>query len=105
MISTRYDRTRDEIADLLADEPAYRLDQIWEGLYRDCAEPEDWTTLPKTLRERLAADLPRALTEVTRSLSDDGQTVKYLWELVDGHRIETVLMLYPDRATVCVSSQ
>lgn len=105
MISTRYDRTRGEIADLLADEPAYRLDQIWEGLYRDCAEPEDWTTLPKTLREHLAADLPRALTEVTRSLSDDGQTVKYLWELIDGHRIETVLMLYPDRATVCVSSQ
>jgi len=38
-------------------------------------------------------------------VSDGGDTVKYLWELHDGSRIETVLMLYPDRVTVCVSSQ
>ena len=38
-------------------------------------------------------------------MSDGGDTVKYLWQLDDGNRIETVLMLYPDRVTVCVSSQ
>ena len=38
-------------------------------------------------------------------MSDTGDTVKFLWELDGGSRIETVLMLYPDRATVCVSSQ
>ena len=37
--------------------------------------------------------------------SDGGQTVKWLWALADGARVETVLMHYPDRATVCVSSQ
>ena len=42
---------------------------------------------------------------VTESVSDDGDTVKFLWELAGGSRVETVLMLYPDRATVCVSSQ
>ncbi|MEZ5177027.1 MAG: hypothetical protein R2746_01755 [Acidimicrobiales bacterium] len=38
-------------------------------------------------------------------MSDDGQTVKWLWRLADGQQVETVLMRYPDRATVCVSSQ
>jgi 23S rRNA (adenine2503-C2)-methyltransferase len=42
---------------------------------------------------------------VVRRVSDGGDTVKYLWQLHDGKRIETVLMLYPDRVTVCVSSQ
>ena len=39
------------------------------------------------------------------SISDDGDTVKWLWRLYDGHKIETVLMHYDDRTTVCVSSQ
>jgi 23S rRNA (adenine2503-C2)-methyltransferase len=63
------------------------------------------TDLPKDLRERLEGVLVPALHEVARSASSDGQTTKWLWELVDGRRIETVLMLYPERATVCVSSQ
>jgi 23S rRNA (adenine2503-C2)-methyltransferase len=45
------------------------------------------------------------LTAITESVSDHGDTVKFLWGLDGGARIETVLMLYPDRATVCVSSQ
>jgi len=102
---SRYDLSRPQVAELLADGPRYRVDQVWEGLYRDCSEPDDWTTLPRALREQLSESLPRSLTEVLRSVSDDGQTIKYLWELADGNRVETVLMLYPDRATVCVSSQ
>ncbi len=101
----RYDLSRSEIAELLNGAPRYRVDQVWEGLYRDCSEPDQWTTLPTGLRAVLSEALPRSLVEVLRSVSDDGQTIKYLWELADGHRIETVLMLYPDRATVCVSSQ
>jgi 23S rRNA (adenine2503-C2)-methyltransferase len=38
-------------------------------------------------------------------VADAGQTVKWLWELADGTRIETVLMHYPGRSTVCVSTQ
>ncbi len=102
---TRYDLTREEFGSLLDGEPRYRLDQVWSGLYEQLADPADITNLPKKLRERLDADLPLALELVTESVSDAGDTVKYLWELDGGSRVETVLMLYPDRATVCVSSQ
>lgn len=103
--STRYDLDREQLAGLLTDQPRYRIDQVWSGLHERLSEPEEWTDLPKALRARLAADLPLALTPVTESVSDAGDTVKFLWELRGGARIETVLMLYPDRATVCISSQ
>ena len=78
---------------------------MWEGLYEQAGEPETWTNLPKALRGRLADELPPALAMAAESVSDDGLTVKWLWDLADGHRVESVLMRYPDRATVCVSSQ
>ena len=105
MSTTLYTPDREELAALLAGEPRYRLDQVWAGLYTQLAPPADITTMPKALRERIARDLPTSLTQVVRRVSDGGDTVKYLWELHDGSRIETVLMLYPDRVTVCVSSQ
>lgn len=104
-VRSRYDVDRTALADLLAGQPRYRVDQVWAGLYDHLTEPADWTNLPKALRADLAAQLPLALTTVTESVSDAGDTIKFLWELHDGGRIETVLMLYPDRATVCVSSQ
>ncbi|MEQ1873301.1 MAG: 23S rRNA (adenine(2503)-C(2))-methyltransferase RlmN [Ilumatobacteraceae bacterium] len=100
-----YTPTREALAELLDGEPRYRLDQLWDGLYTQLVAPADITNVPKALRERLAAELPTALTRQLRSVSDDGDTVKYLWALSDGSLIETVLMLYPDRVTVCVSSQ
>jgi len=103
--TTLYTPDRDEFATLLAGEPRYRLDQVWDGLYTQLADPTAITNMPKALRERLATELPAALQQVVRKVSDGGDTVKYLWELHDGSRIETVLMLYPDRVTVCVSSQ
>ena len=104
-MSTRYDLTRDELAVVLDGEPRYRLDQLWDGLYTQLAAPGDITNLPKALRARLDRALPLALTPVTESVSDRGDTVKFLWELDGASRVETVLMLYADRATVCVSSQ
>ncbi|MGB8860699.1 MAG: 23S rRNA (adenine(2503)-C(2))-methyltransferase RlmN [Ilumatobacteraceae bacterium] len=105
MTSTLYSPDRDGLAVLLEGEPRYRLDQVWAGLYTQLAAPADISNVPKTLRDRLVAELPTSLTQVVRRVSDGGDTVKYLWELHDGSRIETVLMLYPDRVTVCVSSQ
>jgi 23S rRNA (adenine2503-C2)-methyltransferase len=102
---SRYDVDRDALGELLADQPRYRVDQVWDGLYRQLVTPEEMTSLPAALRTRLAEGLPMALTEVVRRVSDGGDTVKYLWHLHDGNPIETVLMLYPDRVTVCVSSQ
>lgn len=104
-MSSRYHCTREELADLLGNEPRYRVDQVWAGLYEQLATPEEMTNLPKALRTRLDAVLPYALEPEVRRVSDGGDTVKYLWRLHDGSRIETVLMLYPDRVTVCVSSQ
>lgn len=105
MAPTRYGIERADLADLLADEPTYRIDQLWSGLYTQLADPEEITNLPRALRARIGDVLPTELAPVTESVSDAGDTVKFLWELDGGSRIETVLMLYPDRATVCVSSQ
>lgn len=102
---TRFDVDRAQLAELLAGEPRYRVDQVWQGVYEQLRSPDELTTLPKALRARLDAELPLALEQEIRRISDQGDTVKYLWRLHDGHRIETVLMLYPDRVTVCVSSQ
>ena len=105
MSTTLYTPDREEFAALLAGEPRYRLDQVWDGLYTKLAHPTAISNVPKALRDRLARELPTSLTEVTRQVNDSGDTVKYLWQLHDGSRIETVLMVYPDRVTVCVSSQ
>ncbi|MEY2958382.1 MAG: ribosomal large subunit methyltransferase [Actinomycetota bacterium] len=104
-MTSRYDVSRDDLATMLTGLPRYRIDQVWSGLYEQLADPDDWTALPKSLRSQLAERLPTALTPVTESVSDDGDTVKFLWELDGGGRIESVLMLYRDRATVCISSQ
>jgi len=105
VVTLRYDVDRDELAALLDDEPRYRVDQVWTGLHEQLAGPAELTSLPKRLRERLATALPEGLTPVTEAIADDGDTVKWLWTLRDGARVETVLMRYPDRSTVCVSSQ
>lgn len=105
MPSSRYDASREDLAAILAGAPAYRVDQVWTGLYDQLTEPAEWSNLPKAMRAELAEQLPPALELVTESVSDRGDTIKMLWQLADGSRIETVLMLYRDRATVCVSSQ
>ncbi len=102
---TRYDLSRADVERLLDDQPRYRIDQVWAGLYEQLSDPDGWTNVPKALRAELGDALPAALTLVTESVSDRGDTIKYLWELAGGERIETVLMLYRERATVCVSSQ
>ena len=100
-----YDLDQDDWAELLSDQPAYRREQIWRGIYEQHSDIEDLSTLPKALRSRLVEAAPRALQLVTESVSDGGETIKFLWELHDGARVETVLMHYRDRSTVCVSSQ
>jgi 23S rRNA (adenine2503-C2)-methyltransferase len=104
---TRYDLTRAELGRLLAGEPRYRLDQVWQGLYRHGLDPAAMTNLPVALRARLEGEpeLAPALRLAHESISDDGDTVKWLWTLGDGRQVETVLMHYPRRSTVCISTQ
>jgi 23S rRNA (adenine2503-C2)-methyltransferase len=103
----RYDLTRDELAALLEGEPGYRVQQVWDGLYKRLAEPADLTELSLELRAQLASEpaLASSLSVARRSVADDGTTVKLLWSLSDGAVVESVLMHYPDRVTVCVSTQ
>ncbi|MDP9397766.1 MAG: 23S rRNA (adenine(2503)-C(2))-methyltransferase RlmN [Actinomycetota bacterium] len=69
-------------------------------------DPAAMTDVPKAAREKLTGELlPRLLTPVRVSQADAGATVKTLWRLFDGALVESVLMRYPDRSTVCVSSQ
>lgn len=103
--TTLYDCSREELRTSLEGHPRYRVDQIFQALYAEFKFPSEMTTLPTGLRADLERTLPTALEHVTESVSDDGSTIKFLWELDRGSRIETVLMLYPDRATVCVSTQ
>jgi 23S rRNA (adenine2503-C2)-methyltransferase len=69
-------------------------------------DPGAMTDIPAAARERLAAELlPDLLSPVREQTCDGGATRKTLWRLHDGALVESVLMGYPDRATVCVSSQ
>ena len=102
-----YDLDRPALDELLAGwgEPRYRAAQVWEGLHQRLSPIEDLTDIPKALRSRLAEALPGGLTTEVERVADGGDTVKWLWRLEGGATVESVLMRYPDRDTVCVSSQ
>ncbi len=98
-----------ELTALLADwgQPAFRARQVWEWLYRHfAADADEMTNLPAALRQRLAAETTLSIGEVVvRQDSRDGQTSKVLFRLPDGQFIETVLMGYEKRRTLCISTQ
>jgi 23S rRNA (adenine2503-C2)-methyltransferase len=104
-----YDFTLPELTERLQSlgQPAYRARQVYHALYQQLATSyAEMTTLPAVLRTELAETLPiNTLTHVRDRTADDGQTIKTLYRTGDGELVETVLMLYPDRATVCVSCQ
>jgi len=104
-VTGRFAATRETLAELLEGEPRYRVDQVWAALHSPRIDPSEWTELPAAMRAMIAERLPTQLEAVKESHADDAQTVKTLWRLDDGGLIESVLMHYPDRSTLCVSSQ
>ncbi|CAB4783535.1 MAG: 23S rRNA (adenine(2503)-C(2))-methyltransferase RlmN [Actinobacteria bacterium] len=104
-MASAYELTRDELTGLLAGEPKYRVDQIWQGIWEQDRFPEEITTISKALREKLTAELPLALAVANDVSTDEGTTRKWVYRLHDGYTIETVLMNYEDRVTVCISTQ
>ncbi|MCG5444919.1 23S rRNA (adenine(2503)-C(2))-methyltransferase RlmN [Micromonospora sp. NIE79] len=88
-------------------EPAFRAKQVSNHYFgRLVRDPQAMTDLPAATRERLAEKLlPTLLNPVRELACDDGATRKALWRLHDGALVESVLMGYPDRVTVCISSQ
>jgi 23S rRNA (adenine2503-C2)-methyltransferase len=91
---------------VLADEPAYRRQQVWEWVAGGAGGFEEMTNLPASLRARLRDEVPFSTLEVQHeSLAKDG-TLKVLFRTLDGHPVEAVLMRYRDgRRSICVSSQ
>lgn len=105
------------LADLTLDEriakakdmglPGFRAKQLSVHYFQHyTSDPEQMTDLPAADREALVNEfLPPLLTEVRRLTTDDGATIKFLWRLFDGAMVESVLMRYKNRITLCISSQ
>jgi 23S rRNA (adenine2503-C2)-methyltransferase len=87
--------------------PGFRAKQLATHYFTHyTSDPAKMTDLPAASREELVAGLlPPLLTEVRRLQTDKGDTIKFLWRLFDGALVESVLMRYPGRITLCVSSQ
>ncbi len=100
-----YDLTRDELGALLDGERNFRVDQVWRALWNEDRLISEITTIPVALREKLNDAVPSALTVVNDVHSDRGLTRKWVFALDDGATVETVLMAYDDRVTVCISTQ
>ena len=100
-----YDQSQEDLAALLGGEPAFRSRQVWDGLYRRVLRPPEMTDLPLALRHSLAAALPPALEPFADVRPMTVRRSNGRSRLHDGADLETVLMHYPGRSTVCVSSQ
>jgi 23S rRNA (adenine2503-C2)-methyltransferase len=96
---------REAVADL--GERPFRADQLSTHYFSHLEDdPQQMTDLPQTTRDLLAASLlPTLLTPVRHLETDKGTTRKTVWRLFDGATVESVLMRYPSRVTICVSSQ
>jgi 23S rRNA (adenine2503-C2)-methyltransferase len=103
------DLTLDQRAMLAVDLglPAYRAKQLSTHYFSRLVDgPAQMTDLPGAQREQLvAAMLPPLMTPLRTLEADRGATRKTLWKLFDGALVESVLMRYPGRVTLCVSSQ
>ena len=104
ILSLPFETVEKQIADL--GYPRYRAKQLFQWLAEGCRNFEEMTNLPKALRQllgdRYLLHNPRLLRKPTSA--EDG-TIKCLWELQDGHSVETVFMRYHYGNSVCISSQ
>lgn len=87
--------------------PKFRADQISRHVFDRLEDDVDnFSDVPAAIRGDLGEQLfPNLLDQVTHRSTDDGTTIKTLWKLHDGSLLESVLMRYPNRTTLCISSQ
>lgn len=87
--------------------PKFRVKQLANHYYGHFdVNAEEFSDFPAARRSDAAeAFFPELIHEVTRQVADGGTTIKTLWRLFDGSLIESVLMRYPTRTTLCISSQ
>ena len=115
--SKRVKQPPQHLADMTLDErvakaeemgiPGFRAKQLSVHYFQHyTTDAGQMTDLPADTREQLVEEfLPPLLTEVRRLKTDDGATIKFLWRLFDGALVESVLMRYKNRITLCISSQ
>ena len=87
--------------------PAFRANQVAAHYFTHLSsDPGTWSDIPADMRTSFAEIFTPKLIELVRSITcDNGMTRKDLWRLHDGVLVESVLMRYTDRTTVCISSQ
>ncbi len=87
--------------------PAFRANQVATHYFTHLSDdPQTWTDIPADMRGKVAEIFtPKLIELVTTRTTDNGMTRKDLWKLHDGVLVESVLMRYTDRVTVCISSQ
>ncbi|HEY1222623.1 MAG TPA: hypothetical protein VGE75_03910, partial [Acidimicrobiales bacterium] len=71
-----FEYSREQLAELLSDEPRYRVDQLWHGLWDEARTIDDVSTIPKVLRNKLEERFVPALTVLADTQSDRGSTRK-----------------------------
>lgn len=87
-------------------EPKYRAKQIFQWIYSGVTDFEEMTNLSKALREKLAQKASLEYVKIIdKFVSKIDETTKYLFELVDGNIIESVLMKYHYGYSLCISTQ
>lgn len=98
--------TKAELCDFILSigEPKFRASQIMEWLMRG-ADFSEMNNLPKALREKLSETAIIAGATVSRKLVSSDGTIKYLFELYDGEKIESVFMRYKHGNTLCISTE
>ena len=103
------DFDQEQLDDFFAElgEPRFRAQQVWDWIYRQYAgDFAAMTNLPKELRQELSQKATVSpLSLETQVVSGSGDTLKRLYRLPDAQTIESVLMLYDRRRTLCISSQ
>ena len=86
--------------------PAFRADQLSRHYFdRFTVDLQQMPDIPASMRDAIASLLPSLVEPVITQRADEGMTLKHLWRLFDGATVESVLMRYPQRTTLCVSSQ
>jgi 23S rRNA (adenine2503-C2)-methyltransferase len=104
-VTSPYQVEPEELSGVLPGEPSYRADQLREWLYEHpVLTAAEMTNLPASIRDEFAESLWPFDVE-RRQDADDGRTIKWLFRCPDGAAIEAVLMGYPRRTTLCISSQ
>ena len=109
MIKSILEFTQDQLTDYFTEsgEPKFRSKQLWKGIYSaNYTDFSQFTIFTKELRQKLASDFTlRSFMMLDSIQSSTDKTTKFLWQLQDGYKIESVVIYEGKRVTFCISSQ